>query len=176
MKILIILYAIFYLFSLIYKGNRYAGLAFLVLAVAVTTVLEAEFQTQFKSISIPYFALGVLMSVYKNREFSAILSAIVALICFAACGFFFYSTALAAHSAINAVMLGIFILVLSIRQWEIRFPALLGVMSFDLYLIHNKVLQTMKFNMDVAPLWMFVLITFVVTYLFYMLRSKVFKL
>lgn len=175
-KALFILYVEFYLFSLVYIHNHKVGIAFLITAVLLTTILEAELFAKFSSISIPYFALGVIMSIYKNRELPAILSAIAALICFAACGFFYYTSDLAAHSAANAISLGIFILILSVRQWEIRFPALLGVMSFDFYLIHNKVLQTMKLNMDVAPLWMFVLITFGVTYLFYMLRTKVFKI
>lgn len=175
-KILFILYVIFYLFSLVYCRSQKIGMLFLLSAVIIATVSEASWVAEFKSISIPYFALGIVMSVYKTTEVRAIVLASVFLICFVVCGFACYETSIAVHSAINALLLATFIIVFSIKQWQIRFPAILGVMSFDLYIIHNKVLQSMKCNMDVAPLWMFVIITFVVTYLFYMLRTKVFKI
>lgn len=175
-KALFVLYAIFYLFSLIYQTNRTAAIVTLLALTLATTFLWAIYVAEFSSLSIPYFALGVMMSLYKEREVKAVAGALIALACIGGGGFIFFNTALAAHSAINAMALCLLILALSVRQWQIRIPAVLGAISFDLYLVHNKVLMTLKTNMDVVPLVLFIGLTLVVTTLFYLLRTKVFKI
>lgn len=168
-KVLFILYAIFYIFSEIWIFNRVVGLIFIVLMTAAVTVY-------YKSISVPYFAIGVILSNYKSREIRILVTLWIALICYACLGFFFYETNVAGHSAINASLIGTFILAMSLRTWEIKVPSMLGVMSFDLYIVHNKVLCTLKqYNTEVS-LWVFLFVTIFFTLSFCLFRTKVLKI
>lgn len=175
-RVLFVLYSIFYLFSEIYIYNKRTAIALLVILTIMLTVFEAVYVNDFKSISIPYFSLGVLMSLFKARETKAVVMSVVALVCFAAIGFIFYNVSLAGHSAINAFMLAGLIVVLSIRQWQIKVPAVLSVISFDLYLIHNKVLMVLKGNMEIVTIEVFVIVTLITTLLFYLLRHRILKI
>lgn len=176
LRALFVLYSIFYLFSEVYIYNKRTAIALLIILTIMLTAFEAVYVNDFKSISIPYFSLGVLMSLFKARETKAVVMSVVALFCFAAIGFIFYNLSLAGHSAINAFMLAGFIVVLSIRQWQIKLPALLSVISFDLYLIHNKVLMALKGNMEIVTIEVFVIVTLITTLLFYLLRHRILKI
>lgn len=168
-RALFILYTIFYLFSIVWQLNWQWALIFIGVMTTAATIYNG-------SISIPYFALGVVMSVYKNQGERILIVCISALICFAAFGFLFWETNIAAHSAINAMLIGILIWLLSILTMEIKFPALLGVMSFDLYLTHNKVLQTLKYHYSDVSLCLFITTTLLFTTAFYLFRSRFLKI
>lgn len=168
-KILFILYAIFYLFSIIYKSNRIGGVIFISLMTILSTIWYA-------SISIPYFTLGVMLSIYKNQEFRIFIITWAVLLCYAAIGFVSYDLNIAGHSAINAILIGILISVLSIRIWEIKIPAMLGAMSFDLYLVHNKVLKSLEYHSSEVSVWIFVFVSLAITVIFFLIRSKILKI
>lgn len=168
-KTLFVLYAIFFLFSVFRQINATVGLIFLVAMTIGHFIL-------YKSISVPYFSLGVILSLYKDQNIRILITIWVVAICYAILGFLMFETNFAGHSAINAVLICIFILALSIRTWEIKIPAILGVMSFDLYIVHNKVLMAQICNYDEVPLWLFVTVSLTITVAFFFFRTKVFKI
>lgn len=59
---------------------------------------------------------------------------------------------------------------------EIRFPAILGAISFDVYLIHNKVIYILTEQMDFLPCWLWLAVTFAIATVFYLLRTKILRL
>lgn len=71
--------------------------------------------------------------------------------------------------------MAVLICVLSLKRIDIKIPSLLALLSFDIYLIHNKVLLSMKDNCDYVELISFVVITLLATSLFYLLRSRLLK-
>ncbi len=62
--------------------------------------------------------------------------------------------------------MAVLICVLSLKRIDIKIPSLLALLSFDIYLIHNKVLLSMKDNCDHVELISFVVITLLATSLF----------
>ena len=71
--------------------------------------------------------------------------------------------------------MAVLICVLSLKRIDIKIPSLLALLSFDIYLIHNKVLLSMKDNCDYVELISFVVITLLATSLFYLLGSRLLK-
>lgn len=172
-EVLIVLYISFYIFSCIYLRDKRLGLSFLALSTVFNTLLTAVLCGNVAAISVPLFSLGVMMSLIKNKKHA--MSIIVILIGLLAIAYSFCK-GLAIPAEINLLVIGTLILVLSIKQIDFQFPAILGVISFDLYLIHNKVLMALK-DSDVFPtIWMYVLITFILTEIFYLFRTKILKI
>ena len=51
-------------------------------------------------------------------------------------------------------------------------PFVVGDISFDIYLVHNKALMTLKVLLPVVPIYYFVGLSAVATILFYLIRKK----
>ena len=90
--------------------------------------------------------------------------------------YIFIDYALALHSIINIIGLIFLILVLFIWTIDIKLPELLTIISFDLYLVHNKVLMVMEGNTLCNVLWVFMTVVFITTACFSLLRIKLLKI
>ena len=87
-----------------------------------------------------------------------------------------FDKALAIHALINVACMMVLIFILSIKSLNIKIPTIIAALSFDIYLVHNKVLMTMKDNLDFVSLPLFVLFVLMATITFYFLRSRIFKI
>lgn len=86
--------------------------------------------------------------------------------------FIIFDKNIALHFVVNALILTSIVVVLTIKHVDIEFPSFLGVISFDIYLIHNKVILGLKDNIEFIPLWLFITTTFVATFIFFHLELK----
>ncbi len=174
-KILIPLYIIFYLFSFLYQWNRWVAISFIWIITVAISAYVALTRASYEAISIVYFTLGVQMSLCKVKSKKE-LSLYIGLISLVSlCNYFCFDWTIAQHGILNAVFMAVLICVLSLKRIDIKIPSLLALLSFDIYLIHNKVLLSMKDNCDYVELISFVVITLLATSLFYLLRSRLLK-
>lgn len=174
-KILIPLYIIFYLFSFLYQWNRWVAISFIWIITVAISAYVALTRASYEAISIVYFTLGVQMSLCKVKSKKE-LSLYIGLISLVSlCNYFCFDWTIAQHGILNAVFMAVLICVLSLKRIDIKIPSLLALLSFDIYLIHNKVLLSMKDSCDHVELISFVVITLLATSLFYLLRSRLLK-
>ena len=52
-----------------------------------------------------------------------------------------------------------------------KIPSWMGGTSFDVYLVHNKVLMSLRYFLGAVPLWAFAVVTLIATIIFYGLRK-----
>ena len=171
-KVILVLYAIFYLFTSVRERNRIIASIVLAIFILTTTFMASIFIASYAAISIPYFALGVGVSLLRERPSQMILTSSGILLLVGAASLLLLEKSLFGHSAINVVCIGIFILLFSITNINIKIPAFFGAISFDLYLVHNKVLATLKNHSDNIHILIFISLTIIGTLLFYILRVK----
>lgn len=175
-KVILFLYSGFYIFSIIRLKSKRYSLVFLCLFTVGFTFLTAVMLAPFLCISIPYFTIGIGMSLalnnYKHTLFVSL--GILLLICFFS--LMFLSKSLGIHSIINACVIGSLILLFSVVKIDFKIPVFLGVISFDLYLVHNKILMSLKSNADTFDILLFISLTIFFTTVFYLLRTKLLKI
>lgn len=174
-KVLVFLYFLFFIYSYIRTKNKIGSILFLVLATIGSTISATYILADYTSISVPFFFLGVLLSINKKNQ--GVILAISLLIVITIVEFASYENqALVKHSAINAFALALLILACSIRKIELRIPSVITVLSFDIYLIHNKVLMAMKANTEIVELLPFIILTIIATIGFYLFRTKLLRI
>lgn len=96
-------------------------------------------------LSIPLFSAGIIASLCRNdnvKYFNSSLLYVVAALVFMVgyCVLVKNSFSLAAHGVINYLAIILLILVFTNFKPHIVFPAILGEISFDVYLIHKKII------------------------------------
>lgn len=174
-KVLIIQYVLFYLFTIIHTYNKFLASSALLGTSLLLSILIANISSEFQAISVPLFSLGVFMSLYKGTKkqlcYYALYVGLITVL-----WFILFDTNIAFHFVINMLILTSIVVVLTIKHVEIKIPAILGVISFDIYLIHNKVILGLKDNIEFIPLWLFIITTVVATYLFFSFRTKILKI
>lgn len=179
-KILFLLYGAFYLYAWIaVKSPRRLALSVLGLLVLMIFIYCNNRFGAFSVISIPLFYVGVIASLNKDFSRSVLLPAsllVSALFTFAWSAFIADSLPLSLHALINHVVLAILIALFSVYTIRINTPALLGIVAFDVYLVHNKVLMLLKTHplMESSPfvfLGCFALLTVLATLCFYSIRK-----
>lgn len=173
-KVLFCLYACFYLYCFIRQKNKRASMLFLVIATIVATIVTACLMFKFQCISVPFFFLGVVLSQNKQKKgviMTLILLATIAIVEFAA----FKGDNLGWHSLIDATAVALLIITCSIREIKIRIPSVIAALSFDIYLVHNKVLMALMANTEMVELLPFVLLTITVTITFYLFRTRLLR-
>lgn len=175
-KVLICLYASFYLFSIAHRLNKTLGESCLFIFATVITIIVAKYWAPFEAVSVPFFYVGVVLSLSKElKTKSLILTSVI--MCLIGLGSFIgFDKALAIHALINVACMMVLIFILSIKSLNIKIPTIIAALSFDIYLVHNKVLMTMKDNLDFVSLPLFVLFVLMATITFYFLRSRIFKI
>ena len=159
------------MYSYIRTKNKIGPILFLVLATIGSTISATYILADYTSISVPFFFLGVLLSINKKNQ-GVILAIVITIVEFAS----YENQALVKHSAINAFALALLILACSIRKIELRIPSVITALSFDIYLIHNKVLMAMKANTEIVELLPFIILTIIATIGFYLFRTKLLRI
>lgn len=170
-KALIYLYVAFYLFRIIFIRNKPIGITFLCCATALITYLAYKTMGDFTSISVPIFSLGVIVSLLKHKKYS-LLIVVTSLVFLFVAYWRIYDKALAIHSGLNIIFILLLLFIFSIKKIDIKMPAILGLISFDLYLVHNKVLMAMQDQFNSLNLWVYILTVAIFASSSYILRKK----
>lgn len=175
-KILVQLYIIFFLFSLLYQWNQRLAVSFLWIMTIAFNIYVALTKAAHESISIVYFTLGVQMSIYKikSKKDLSLYIVLMSLICLF--NYLSVGWSTAQHAIINAFCLGILMCALCLKRIDIKIPTILALLSFDLYLTHNKVLMILKDNTNSVELWSFIGLTTMATLTFYFFRTKLLRI
>lgn len=179
-KVLAILYVAFFGFTLIRQKSEQLSVYFLYLLTILIFIGVSLWLQIYTAISIPMFSLGVLASMNKDRVLVQVNETLISLTIVAilqtALLIFIDSLAMAMHSLVNYVCIALMIYVLSIYKLSAAKIPLIGYISFDLYLVHNKVLMILKSTIFPVPLPYFIVITAIATTLFYLIRTKILKI
>lgn len=127
------------------------------------------------AISLPLFYIGMLIAEYPENSrvvltknlFIIIALAILFGICCVG-----HNNAMVLHTVFNYIVITVLLSIL-VRD-SIRFnnlPQWLSSSSFDVYLVHNKALMTLRYFIGIVPLWSFMLLTIVYSAVFGLLRK-----
>lgn len=175
-RVIICLYVVFYIFSCIYVKYPSKSLILLgLLTIILTFIIDRNFSPE-EAISIPFFSLGIILSLLKCHRYCFFIT-LGLLILYLVFGFLVYDFAVALHCGLNIIFMSLLILLLFIKDIDFKVPAFIGIISFDLYLVHHKVLKAMITDAYSMPsLWVYMTIVFVATLLFYLLRTKLLKI
>ena len=183
-KSLILLYGSFYLSTLFLKKNKTLSLTVLWTGTVVTCIISYFSNGTFglNSISgIPLFAVGVLTSLWSSRKLMRLHPALIALLAsFIAVSFtmsfFPRFVPNLAHVIADYAVVATIIMVFSRWQPVIKIPALFSLITFDIYLVHFKVLTVMKEVTPTLPIAIFIIATLLLSLSLYLLRTKLIKI
>ena len=133
---------------------------------------------EYQAISIPLFGIGAFASYYKHKIVRGLHLSLLPLT--ACCAL---SALLHGDSGIVALLLQnygfVSIMIFVCSNYELKLPKVpfLGDLSFDIYLVHNKILEyTFRFQGCGLTLGWFAALTLVFSGAFYLLRTRVMKL
>ena len=176
-KALIFLYLAFSLFAYIRcKFNEKAAVATLVLGTILVIIgMKIIWGGDYLLISIPMFLCGVLSSLCKNKGrnvFLPILSVVLSCIAMSVYLLVRKDFPLMAHSVFNYGFITVMLLFFAFVKVDFRSPKFLGDISYDIYLVHNKVLMSLIALGCVNLLW-FIVMTAVISLLYFFCRKKI---
>ena len=178
-KVLLVLYLCFGIFGWIRarSGHTVSILCLnLLIAAAIAVTLLILRMGDFTIISIPLFTVGVISSLYNKGETQKTFAYLGAWCAGIICLLILLSgvSTLLIHALINyvTIFVAIFLLVKFPIKKNLVVPFVVGDISFDIYLVHNKALMTLKVLLPVVPLYYFVGLSAVATILFYLIRKK----
>lgn len=177
----LILYCLFYIFALLKRKNIKVALVCLSIFAVISTVFIYLTFANYAAISIPIFFIGVFASIYKEKHLGICnvvsVAALIVSILEAIALFAMHSPyAFIAHAVFNYIAIALLIEIFTIKNIRWRVPAFIGAISFDIYLVHNKVLMLLWAMYDFVPLYGVITITLVSSLVFYLLRTKLLKL
>lgn len=144
---IIIMYLVFMVFTYTLKKCGLIKAKVCLIACTILAYIVSDyFLGYFTALSIPIFSVGILASYYKERQHYRIFNHSLIFLIIGAIFSVGYSVyvykdfVLALHSAINYIFIGMGIIFFTIFSPSIIFPAILGEISFDIYLIHQKII------------------------------------
>lgn len=183
-KSLLLLYGTFYLSTLYLKKKQTLSLAVLWSGTVITCIISYFSNGTFglNSISgIPLFAVGVVSALWSLRKFMGIHPAFVALF------FSFIAISLTmsffprfipnlAHVIADYLVVATIILIFS--QWHpiVKIPVIFSMITFDIYLVHLKILVVMQEVTPTLPILLFVVATLLFALTLNYLRRKLIRM
>ena len=183
-KSLILLYGSFYLSTLSLRKSRAIALCTLWIGTVITCVISYFANGDFglnSILGIPLFAVGVVSAQWPSRRFIRLHPALLALLLsFMSLSFLmsFFPRFIPNidHVIADYAVVATIIVVFSKWQPEAKIPALFSLITFDVYLVHFKVLTVMKQVAPTFPMVIFVLATLLFATALYFLRTKLIKI
>lgn len=180
---ILIMYAVFITFSeILHRVGCESAVKFLTLGTIMAYIFCDQLLGSYTSLSIPIFSVGIIASLYKEKyylgyyNFSLIYLSVFCVFSIVYCFIVCHSGALAIHSIINYFLIGILILTITISSPSIAFPALLGEISFDIYLIHKKIITAnFALNDNLIDCLLWIILTFLFVSAFVYMRKTLGK-
>ena len=170
-KALLVLYIVFFVFTYAYKRNIFFAFTILAILTFTISVICACIFGMHTFISVPMFMVGIIASACKNMNiniFNASLFALVVSFMFVWLLLNLWSCDgnMLIHCIINYIIVGAFIIICTTYKIKVSITKCLSTVSFDMYLVHNKVLTLSKCLFSIVPLWIFVLGTIISTIIY----------
>lgn len=176
---IIIMYMVFVIFT--YTLNRY-GKRESILALSIFTILAYIvcdlFLGYYTPLSIPLFSAGIIASLCRDdniKYFNSSLLYVGTALIFTVgyCVLVKNSISLAVHGVVNYLAIILLILIFTNFTPRIVFPAILGEISFDVYLIHKKIilLYSIIYKGELINKFLWLSITLLAVALFVILRK-----
>lgn len=179
---ILMMYIVFMIFIWIKKKyNEHIVVIPLSILTIVTYVFCDKMLGYYTPISIPIFSVGILASLYKHKNhgiFNLCLIYLFVGMVFSVgyCIAIHNSLALAVHSIINYVCIATLILIFTRFNPNFKFPVLLGEASFDIYLIHKRIITSyISLTDEFINLWLWIGMTIIFTALFVIIRKQAWK-
>lgn len=162
-----------YLFFSIYSFFRqtrphYKSLVLIIITIASFFISYSVVLRH--AISLPLFYLGIWIadnpSLSRKLLKSIVVPSGLILLMLATC-YIGRHNAMILHILFNYIVVLIALIALSLFRISIsNLPSIIGQGSFDVYLVHNKVIMSMRHIWGVFPLWSFMLATIITTIIF----------
>lgn len=183
-KSLILLYIVFYIMTLFISKSRFFSLLILFGGTICVCVVSYLTNGSFglKSISgIPLFSVGVITALWSSKKFQWFHPAFPALLSF----FFVISVYMSfypgfipnlVHVVADYATIALILLVCIKWSPTFKIPTILSLITFDIYLVHFKVLMVMKGYEYSMSILLFIIATALFSFLLYFLRTKLTKL
>lgn len=176
-RVLIPLYAAFYMMSIV--GLRWGmnSAVWLLLAGCMAYAIASIYgYDSVRDHSVPLFAMGVFAAFHARRGVGFNIAAILLVGILVSVPVFFTSHPLTGfmHSYFDYCLLAALVAILSIRQTDVKLPAVLAAITFDIYLVHMKLLMVGARELSI-PVLLAVIIpaTFALSWLFMKLRTAI---
>lgn len=169
------LYLLFFFFAKLLRNNRQTAAWGLMLVGTLGIYLMKCSSNEYQAISIPLFGIGAFASCFKHKIYRGFHLSLLPL---GACCMI--AMVLHGEASITALLVQnygfVAIMILTCSNFELKLPnvPLLGDLSFDVYLVHNKILEyTFRFQGCGISIGWFATLTLVLAGTFYILRTKV---
>lgn len=174
-RVLIPLYALFYICLIIGLKTNLQNTAKALLAICLIYTLWTMITSDsIRDHSIPFFALGAFAASKRDKHIAHTLCVILGIGLVSSSAAFATSHPASGflHCLFDYFAVTALIAILSIKKIDIKAPAILGIISFDIYLTHFKVLEVTSLCLSLpAFIIMAFIVTAVVSLLFYKLRT-----
>lgn len=165
-KVLVFLYASFFIFSIIVQTNEIAAWALLIGLTITVMWASCNLLGSYSTPGIPLFTIGVFASRFKNTNWKRINISIIPVLAYGIIQYFQGGNYFLVVIMMLMIMLGLMII-----QPHLECPSLLAALSFDIYLVHNKVLMIGRNTDGAFPLLSFLLITLAATLVFHFIHN-----
>lgn len=175
-KVLFILYVLFYIYTEIRILRPNYKVVCVILFTFLAYFITYKLFPVFCTISVPLFFIGVLLAEYSDaicQFFHKWWSYLLGLVLFTVIIGIGRHQAMVYHAMFNYILIFIALAFLSYYSVNIsNVPKWMGNFSFDVYLVHNKVLTIYKTCWPVAELspWLFLIASFIASFIFYRIR------
>lgn len=171
-KVLLLLYIAFYISSLMKKKE--VRLCVLALLCCIVVLIVSCCMNTWMAISVPLFFIGAIMAdspSYISKHFLLFSCSYLA-VCVACV--WLIADALIIHACCNyLVVLAMIIVAYFVNIRLVGTATILGVLSFEIYLTHNKA-RLLSFALWEHPsIWMYFLILTLFTILFHFIKKRV---
>lgn len=173
-KTLAVQYVLFYFYTL--ARVRFPRHRVPILIVLCVCAFLISYRVELRhAISLPLFYSGVFIADYGRESkkylttlwFPIVLYCIMLGICY-----WGRHDMMTFHIMFNYIfILPILVFFAYFRIAMPKIPSWIGGTSFDVYLVHNKVLMSLRYFLGAVPLWAFAVVTLIATIIFYGLRK-----
>lgn len=175
-KTLSLQYVFFYVYAYVKQTNPQYKSQVIIMITFASFFISYSVEPR-HAISLPLFYIGVWIADNPSlcrrlcKEFlvSGGLMLLMLLICY-----IWRYNAMVLHVVFNYLVVLIAIVTLaSCRITIAKLPSAVGQSSFDVYLVHNKVLLTLRYFCGMVPFSTFAIICFVTTFIFSAARKRI---
>lgn len=176
-RVLVPLYAAFFLMSIAARRWGMDAAVWLLLAGCVVYAIASIYgYDSVRDHSVPLFAMGVFAAFYANRGVGFNVAVMLSVGLVVSVPVFLTSHPLTGfmHSYFDYCVLAALVAILSIRQIDVKLPAVFAAIIFDIYLVHMKLLMVGARELSLPVLLAAIIpATFIISWLFMKLRTAI---
>ena len=173
-KTLALQYLFFCLYTTVRQRYPSFRLYFLFLISVIAFIISWLVEIR-HAISLPLFYLGIMIADFEKpfrQAFGNVVIMVGIMIVMLGICYWGRRDMMTFHIMFNYIAL--LPILFFLARYKVSFkliPSWIGGESFDVYLVHNKGLMLLRHYLGIIPLWLFVIVTIMLTVVFYGLRK-----